>query len=770
MYFEIAEKNYAQENKSFKDCINPLVDYVFNSNKIVFGYRESNEKNFENQRYRILSPYIKGKIDTHIIDIDYNGSIGIFEQILRTHIQSQDYSVLILTGASGSGKTSIIKYIGDYYDACNKESCLRYYLCRRRRKEFLYYDFLEGKEEDALIDYDFRLNALLMEAITVCFDANNISSDNMVTVENLLADIKIPSPQLTQLKYILYNDKISENTDIGIIISKIQNHFKDNIKYQNLIFIGLLQYIRNHYPQEHKGCFTIIFDNIDRLPDEKQIEIIKNIVSLHNSIKCKIVISARLTTFDKFNDFFSNTTGLVEHAGPAPIDIIYHRIKYYYENKDTLEDIIDIRKQVMILESKCIPIVKNGQFLDCFDKIILTLLKYLSPIVPDKGQANEESRKVHPRKKRLQGTLNALSGLSVRRGLELAKRFFDPLTYSYHDEPSVNQLMSSLTYTCSRGIKFKDSYVTNLFARYDDNRRNSWLLYRILNILSISQDEKLDLTIYQLYDIINLYEKEELKKEVLINAINVLIDSNKRIAYLSGIAHLKNEDWDRTKNRQKIHITISGKEYFSFLATELSYIQNCFAALDWKTIGDFGENTEYNKIIEMLSTNTQMNQNDINILIQSFTYHSKTAYMDTIPKVFNTDIVERMEFVRNGIEILLYHDITESYYFNKNINDVDKIENISSSFYSRSNKINSFPTLRLLVALSESFLSILTNYKNPKIVEPAKEELKKWKELLYQTDLWNKCLCKTNQSYTHVEKCKKDIEGFIDGVTTIENK
>jgi hypothetical protein len=525
----------------------------------------------------------------------------------------------------------------------------------------------------------------------------------------------------------------------------------------------MLKYIRSQYPEVHKGCFTIIFDNIDRLPDETQIEIIKNIVSLHNSIRCKMVISARLTTLFKFNDFFSNTTSLVENAGPVPVDIIYYRIKYYYDNRDTLQEIIDNRNQVKIAESKLAEVVKDNQFLDFFDTIIATLLKYLSPLTPDVGESNQESRQINSRKERLQKTISALSGLSVRRGLELSKRFFDPQTYFYNEQPSANQLISTLTFTSSRGVKFTDPYVTNIFGRYDDDRRNSWLLYKILNVLKISQDEKLDITIYQLYDIINLYEKENLAEETLINAINVLINSKKRLAYLSGISNLDIKDWDRVKSRQKIHITLSGKEYFSFLVTNLSYIQNCFAALDWKPIGFFIKTDEHDEIITMLSQSEHLKTIEFNFLINSFNEHAKKSYMETIPKTFNgSDIVERMEFIRNGVEILLYHDVIESHCFSKNKYNTEKMLHISSSFSPHFEKINSYPTLRLLLSLSDSFLKISDKYNNPNIKGRIKTELENWKELLIKTDLWHKVLFDTNKSY--VENRNKEIDSFIESL------
>lgn len=763
MYFEVVEKKRCiKGNQRFGDYLKPLVEYVFNSNKIVFSYKISSQNNFENRRHKILSPSIRKETDIYTVDIEYNGRDGIFEKVLKNHIQSQDYSALILTGASGSGKTSIVNYIKNNYDKCDQESCMQYSLCERRKKVFLYYDFLEGNENDALVDYDFRLNTLLMEAITDCFDE--------ITMENFITYCEIPSkwndtgkPKLIQVKTILnINNLNNESPNIERVVSEIKKYTTE-IKHQNLIFIEMLRYIRAQFPQEHKGCFTIIFDNIDRLSDEKQVEIIKNIVSLHNGIKCKLLISVRLTTLYKFNDFFSNTTCLVENAGSTPIDIIYHRIKSYYDNRTTLDSIMSIRNQIRALYNVEEPDY-DPDFLLCFDNIMLALLKYLSPIIPDIGESNKESRQINDRKERLQKSISALSGLSVRRGLELSKRFFDLFTYNYNEEPSVNGLISALTYTSTRGVRFTDPYTTNLYGRYDDDRRNSWLLYKILNILKVCQDQRLDLTVYQLYDIVNLYEKENLEKEVIVNAINVLIDSKKRLAYLSGVSNLNIEDWDRHKNRQKIHITLSGKEYFSFLATELSYIQNCFAAIDWKPIGCFIKENERKEIIGSLnrSKGKVLSAVEADLLIQSFMCQSENMYIESIPKVFNaSNIVERMEFIRIGIEILLYHDIIESYYFNNNKYITEKIQHITYSFSSHFEKINSFPSLRLILAASDTFLRIINSQKySVNIEENIKLELSKWQQILSQIDLWHKFLFNTNKS--HIENLTKEISNFIE--------
>lgn len=757
MYLEIKNKsNYSATNEDFKRCIQPLIDYVFNPNRIVFGYFKSTSDNFKQKRHQILDPLID-KIN--IVPVD-EGSVGTgtFEEILKNHIVSQDYSVLILTGASGSGKTSIVNYVKNQIDDCKDDStCVRYEICNRKKKEILYFDFLDTNTSDTLnnilLSYEFKLNGYLVIAVESCFSDQDI-------LEKFLNHIKTTKdPYLVNLKY--YINPIDFSYSIEDILAKIKLQNLTDTK-QNSVLIGMLRYIRDQYPEQHKGCFTIIFDNIDKLDDEAQTEIIKNMVSLHNMVKCKLVITSRLTTFYKLNDNFSNIFSVIENAGPRPVDILYYRLQFYLNNRDTIDEIINIRSNINKTDTSRNAINKNG-YVDYFDNIIIALSKYISPMDPVIGIPNEESIRINFNKGLVQKTLSAFSGLSVRRGLELSKRFVETMVYNYFDEPSANQLAASLSFTCARGIRFSDKLITNIYARYNDNRRNSWLLYRILNILNICQVNKIDTTIYQLYDVINLFD--DVTEEDFILAINVLVDSHKRLAYISGFSHLNNIDRNNEKNTQKIHITNCGRDYLSFLAIDLSYIQNSFAALDWKTMGYYTEIDAVNAMLSRLNIN-HFHRSEAELIFNDLKEHIKLNYISNRPNVFNvSNIYERMQFIRIGLEILLYHDVFESFSFNQRKSERDRIYRIVS-FLQYSEEINSFPTYRLTLSVADSFLKILKSYnRNNTSVIYDFSEIKLWRDFIYKVDLWHMAIFTTNFS-----NCTAILSAFDDFLDEISKK
>lgn len=750
MYLEINNKtNYASTNENYKRNILPLVDYIFNPNKIVFGYFLSSPENYKHKRYQILDPTIE---NINRISIDENiDKFGVFEEILKTHIISQDYSVLILTGASGSGKTSIINHVKSKIDDCkDSESCIRYSICQRKKKEFLYFDFLTD-DADSISSFDFKLNGFLCISVELCFSDEDVITNFLNECRNTKDSI------LINLKYII--SPINYNSSIEEIIKKIKDK-NLSIADENDILKAMLKYIREQYPEQHKGCFTIIFDNIDKMPDEHQTEVIKKIVSLHNSVKCKIVITSRLTSFYKLNDNFSNVYSVIENAGPTPSDIIFNRIKYYIDNRNILSNITEIRNSIIQAGEQ------NSEFINCFDNILIELLKYLSPDDNQSGTQNEESKKIDYNKYMIQKTLSSFSGLSVRRGIEISKRFVTPMTFNYYDTPTSNQLTASLSFRCSRGIKFNDKFITNIYGKYNDNRRNSWILYRLLNILYVCQSNKIDITVYQLFDTINLFDI--VTEDDFIYSINILVDSNKRLAYISGYSHIISIDKNSQKNSQKIHITNCGRDYFLFLATDLNYIQNSFAALDWKTISHYVNESDLTYLINNIHIN-QIHKNEADLLIEDIFKHIKQTYIQqNKTRVFNmSNILERMEFIRIGLETLLFHDIFESFSFNENKTKKNKIQEIVT-IIQFSDEINSFPTLRLTLSSAESFLKIIRSYyRNNHNLPIETFELVRWRDFIKKADLWNKILFKVN--ILHSSKLIDDYDEFINQIIVKTN-
>ena len=761
MYLDIKTKsNYSNSNEDFIKCTAHLTDYLFNPNRIVFNYFVSTPDNFKHKRHKILDPRIESEPEFMpnakvVQDPEILGN-GVFEEIYKASIISQDYSVLIITGASGSGKTSLIKYFKTQLDKCdNDESCIRYNICKRKSKKYLIHDFLNNSDSNIIEQFEFQLNGKLNEIVKECYDETSITKDFLNYCKST------DDPDLFQLSLIL--DPVNINWTIHKVLTKIKKSGESNIN-QNAILMSILKYYRKLYPEQHKGCYTIIFDNIDKFDDEVQTELIKKIITLHNNIECKIVITSRLTTFYKLNDYFCNLFNVLENAGPRPIDILYSRIKYYLDNKDTLQDIIDLRNRV---NSIGITANKNKfDYLVCYDNILYTLLTYLSPIVNNLGEQNSESQKINSGKLLVQNTISAYSGLSVRRCIELSRRFIESSTFYYYDEPTPNQLVSSLSYTCSRGFKYNDKYIINIYGKSNDFRRNSWILYKILNILRISQIYRKDLTISQLYDLIKLYD--DVDEEDFIYSVNMLIDSHKRLAYVSGTSILRSIEKDINKKTQKIHITNCGKEYLSFLATDLSYVQNCFAAIDWKTIGFYTNIDEINAMFSNLNEyhNKQfsyLHSNEINWLFSSLKEHANLINIKNPTKVFNiNNISERMQFIRIGLEVLLYHDVFETYNFLKRKNQQIFINNIVS-ILEYSEEINSFPTLRLTKEINESFIRILKSYlRNGSNLYACLTEVKQWQSFLLKVDLWHKLLFNTRT--THSEKLNIEVDDLIANI------
>jgi len=752
MYLELrSRKNYAQKNEDYRQITLPLLEYVFNPNRIVFGYVLSTTNNFMNQRHHILDPREINNIE--LIRCRENigvEEIGVFEETLKTHIISQDYTVLILTGASGSGKTSVTKHVLNSIEECKDDKyCIRYHICKSRKKLVLYYDFLytDTYNDIQQLDevYQHNINAHLNQAVRSCFEDEDI-------LEEFINHGRTPQNEFYQF-YLTYCSE-GKVKNIEEVLIKIRTGGDTNL-IQNEVLASMLGYFRRLYPDHHKGCFTIVYDNIDKLNDLEQAFIINKIITLHNKIKCKLIITSRLTTFYKLKNNFSNTISVIENAGPKPIDILYNRIKFYLENYDTLEEIKEIRERINRVDRS----TKKGDikltYLQSFDRILQTLFLYIGSIDYDSGEENDEVNRINFKKKQIQETFGAYSGLSVRRGLEIAKRFIHSYVYNYYDIPSSNQLIASLSFLDKRGLKFRDKYITNIFARYDDNRRNSWLIYKTLNILKISQENNIEITVGQLADILRLYDDDITDKNILL-AINILINSHKRLAYVAGYSEILNID-DESYESQKIHVTNSGKNYINFLAYDLTYLQNCFAALDWKQIGFYVKNQDVNELHEKLSSK-HVTEAQQDMVMGELKKHINTIQLRNKPYVFNlSNVFERMQFVRNSLKILLNHDIFEAYTFNRKMDIRKHVENIVP-FLPYVEEINSFPALKMILTTSNSFVKILSSMiRNDKIREINIEELNNWQRFINIADTWNKLLFGANTNYGEglIEKFEK---------------
>lgn len=759
MYLEIKRQNdFSKINEEFNEFTRPLTELIFNPNKIVFPYFLSTSNNFNNKRQKILDPLISRINYIDIPSSDINRQ-GILEEILETIIDNHDYSLLILTGASGSGKTSLISYVKESLARknCSEDNnCIRYVICKRKRKIILYFDFLSSdanaSTQDIVSNYEFKLNGFLLKAVLKCLEDKPIFSDFF----NHLADSD--DTTLIQL-YILL--KSSENiSSISDVVSKINNS-SETYPVKNDYLSAILKYHRELYPQFPRGCFTLIFDNIDKFKDEDQSIIIKKIVTLHNRIKCNIVITSRLTTFYKLHDNFSNIIAVLENAGPTPVDILNFRLKYYLENRNTLKDIIDIRTSINNIEKRIHP-DQSKTFVEYYDQILTTLSKYLDPLDDALGLNIDELNKINFQKNLIQSTLSAYSGLSVRRCLALSTRFIKPIVYKYSDVPTANQLLTSLSYTCSRGLQFNDTFITNIFGRSDDNRRNSWLLYRILNVLKISHDNKLDISVYQLFEVINLFD--DVIEEDFVFAINILVDPQKRLAYISGYSELIAINRQTNSKVQKIHITKSGIEYFLFLATNINYLQNCFSALDWKSMGFYLSKDKALEIFKEMLTHCKdlvcINSTEIQFLMNDLTNHFNDLDKTNKSLEFNEgDISDRMHFVRLSLEVMLFHDIFESFLYNKRKDEKKHIENINM-ITPYHQEINSFPTLRLAKSLGETFMRIVNSYvKKGNKMDFCFNELHAWHTLLIKIDLWHKLIFKVN--YSNVDTLNFEIESLI---------
>ncbi len=270
------QKNYYDINSEYNDEIEGIVEKILGTeDEEPIGYQLSNKLNFFNKRYdsinrngkRIINieskPYVKRLNKINLIKDD----LGQLETKLLEKVFTSPFHSILLTGALGSGKTALLKYIDKYIKKnLNCEYCQENNLdCIANRFFSVYINFNDkvyGKTLSEIKDkfylkiynnfLDHAMYVLKHEQITNQFYYDLLNNDGRLKD---FSDFKL---------HIENTDPLIGASDDNdkkrlVFLNWIKSLKEENRSTYLSYFIG---YLGKKYPSSRNGCHLLIFDNI----------------------------------------------------------------------------------------------------------------------------------------------------------------------------------------------------------------------------------------------------------------------------------------------------------------------------------------------------------------------------------------------------------------------------------------------------------------------------------------------------------------------------
>ena len=630
--------------------------------------------------------------------------------------------MIVLTGAMGSGKSELIRYVTNYIKEHKDHSqCPNHDNCRFKTDlhtiiDFNEYNFSDRSGFNQFIFYKF------LNVVNRIFDDDNIICDFINwTIDTYETNYFIGISLFTEA-YPNWVTSISKKK-ITIICNWIRDKY-ENKSFENGVkaLLEMLNFYQKYYPRLNKTCVMFIFDNIDGIDEKEQNIIIDEINRIATTSLSKIILTSRLTTFNYIRGNTSFEFYAFENAGYQPISIILHRLEHYIKNKDYDIDYINIRKSI------------PKDMLNAFDNRLDFIYEKLT-----------DNQKGYDRLKR---SIIALSGLSIRKGLSIFRRLFSNHIINWENSiPKEDMLIRSLySFDFEKGImRADDKRLSNIYIN-PNTLKSSLLPLRLLNVLCDAREKKNIITKNDIIFHLGLFNSKYVKE---VDAyIKYMILGRKRLLYISGFGI---SEYDNLENiNAEVNITFAGNQYFEYLSTDLQYIQSCFEIIDWDLEIN---NNMINESILFIQDTTKSNNSSIKFLIEDLK-ELKNRSKDRFPHNVNYDnIYERLGYIRACLYSLFLKDIVETIYYKKRLRDVKfDIKNLTT--------MNELITVRIISIISNTILNILKNH-DPQI---AINEIRNWYDFIIFVEDWNSSIFYHSKNNPKIISTKKYYESYLTSI------
>lgn len=715
--------DYKGKNIKYNTAIQGLVDHIFVAEIIdkrnsPISYQKSVQKNIEVNSYKKTSLGIHGE---RLTDEDYQKplnekftntyKLGFLETGFINFLLQANADLVALKGYRGTGKSELIRFVSDYMVQNTKhEVCEHYDKCVIKKMTHLMINFNEGQfstSEAFIKDLQIRIFNDLGARMTGLFiekrSNGNGFIDNFINKcekenisywfnikERLTNSISGWAGKSDREKYKILFTNIQEKYETLSITNGI-NALYEIIKYYNI-----------QYPHQ-KCCFTLIMDNCDHLETSQQNDMVAVAKGISSGTGIRVIIPVRLTTFSNIKGYGNPTFKSCTNIGYPPLDLCMLRMEHYINNKyDGIYDTSGIPKA----------------FLDAFNKRIEYVYYKMSKF------------------DRLDKTLNALSGVSIRKALTLIRRLFINYVIDWEKPDPLEDVLIrsfySYIYDNGRMNPDKDNRIHNIFQ--DKKEKTLTINYlRILNTLKYCEDNSTSISLNELKSSLSLYHS--ITEDKFWELISVLWTQRKRLFTLVDVGTKEPQSKQLSST---IELTKSGYKHLDYLSSDLQYIQNCFEIIDLSCIVSQKEDidTAINYINKYI-----YNTDSKKILIKSIRDIEDKSYKEQIPRNIDyNDLNSRLKFIRLILRLMFMKDAIETinYICNSKKNENEHIRTLS--------KISNIITVPIIFEITKSVVKITRNSRY--------EEREDWLNLLMLVGIWNGALFSMSD-YT------KKIEDYI---------
>jgi hypothetical protein len=546
--------SFVKENRVFNEDINNLVSELLQTNNLgLIDYVTSDQDSLLSTRHHQNSneetnEYIHYEVDeTNYRNYKFYPRLGPLEFSLASLLLNADlgYTVVILTGALGSGKTSLSNYVLDFIKTSNlpENDALHF------PKSGLIYriDFNEltgDNKEDFSVQFKLELTAQIISIITSIHQNRLFIDDFIKTVKND-----------TTGRFVLFQAFVRKETRMRLSTEEQKFEYllewldeQDDRNYRLRLVSYLLAYIQETRKEDGRSDFILFLDNIDNFSDDVQLELLGIIFSFSVKLPIKVLLPMRLTTFGKIKGNGSYSFAVFKNRGQYPWIILSKRLLEFLNKKKIYADKTKV----------------NAEYF----KLLTYKIEYISNHLLEKNTS------------RLSNFFSAIAGHSIRRGLYLSERFFVNNAMRYNDTVFYqDEFLRSLLVGENINGKFStdDALINNVFCSHALGGDNTLLNIRILQILNYFEENNRICKMNVLLSQIGLFD--EYTNIEILEAINSLIFFKKRLAYVEGVNQYSDYGNLFQSMHDVIHITLAGIEYLNTLLFDIVYLQHSFIAL-----------------------------------------------------------------------------------------------------------------------------------------------------------------------------------------------
>ena len=656
--------SFDRYNANYQRYSQTLVETIFETETLgKIGYQLSSIEDFNGGEEKYP---MNEKKNNNLISVNFEkdasyfknhtNKLGPLEASFIKYILGIRYPVIVLTGALGSGKSSLVNYcldlieehqgISNYFDKDVKTFPEDGQIIRIDFNEA----FIGNNKEDLLDEFHKVLIVRISGALTRIVRSNNFIDPFLNYLDQKYGSSDWEAYFNSFIR--TWNNDLkkkahTEDDKLNALLDWIDQSPTHSTPYKLRLLSYVLKYIKDNHFNPDTTDIIFLFDNIDRFRDDVQINIIGTIFSLYYKSTMKVVLPVRLTTFGKLDNNGSYNFGTFSNNGHYPVNLVKKRLKHFIDNTELYAT-------------------------DQISQYTMHHFVKIQDILAETGS-------------RLNLALDSFAGNSIRRGLYLSERLLLNSVIPFdRSDVNVDRYVQALIVgnEVSGKMDNRDELLSNILIA-PASGQNSLITVRILQILSVfaSQDEKtclMKVMLTQLQEIGN-YGYDE-----ILDSLNYMLRYRKRLIYIEGVQEYSDVDNLLQSVNDSVHITYSGVKYLDHLLYDIEYVQNCFIKTDWIISKDKFETNYilpfFERVLDSLSdglTKGQVSQDALDY-IQSIIQLKVMRIENFITsRIDFSSQHERMRFIREGLFLFILNDIREiSYYYNYNLENMQSIENI----------------------------------------------------------------------------------------------